>query len=313
MKLAKNYDAGYKELFSNKQNILWFMLKVINNPKLNFQLEDVEIVATESINKRWKNRKSDMVYKIRYKETYYCLTIEFQSSPCQDMLLRLYEYMLLIQKKYRLNEKVPVVIPIILYNGIRRWELQTQYQELIEHSNDFLEFAQKFDCIFVDIKDIPEETLVNASNVLAIAIYIDQVSNNQEKMIERLLNLRGKTKLDEEQKQELAEWLYNVILKPYHIPEEEINEIFKKSGLEVDDMFSSTALKIKQGIEEEKKKAKASGIKEGMKEGMKQGMKQGMKRAITAIAKQMLMDNMPIETIAKYTGLKPEEIEKLRK
>lgn len=70
-------------------------------------------------------------------------------------------------------------------------------------------------------------------------------------------------------------------------------------------MFSSTALKIKQGIEEEKKKAKASGIKEGMK--------QGMKRAITAIAKQMLMDNMPVEMIEKYTGLKPEEIEKLRK
>ncbi len=31
-------------------------------------------------------------------------------------------------------------------------------------------------------------------------------------------------------------------------------EMFKKSGLEVDEMFSSTAEKIKQGIEREKKK-----------------------------------------------------------
>ena len=51
-----------------------------------------------------------------------------------------------------------------------------------------------------------------------------------------------------------------------------------------------------------------SGIKYGKKLGREQGMKQNSKEN----ARRMLADNVPIQAIAKYTGLSIAEIEALR-
>ncbi|MCI9585387.1 MAG: hypothetical protein HFH45_01975, partial [Bacilli bacterium] len=42
------------------------------------------------------------------------------------------------------------------------------------------------------------------------------------------------------------------------------------------------------------------------------GYEQGSKQKEIQIAQNMLKDNMPIDTIIKYTGLKKEEIESLK-
>lgn len=255
MKTYKKYDEGYKKLFSNKENLIWFLQNVLNEERFKrLEKSDVEIIATESINKKWQKKSSDIVYKIKYKDSFFCLTIEFQSREDKKILHRLYEYMHLIQLKNKVNGEIPVVVPIVLYNGISHWKPNEQYSEIILFAEDFPEYAQNFKIIFLDIKSIPEEKLISASNVLAIAMYIDQVSNNSERVLNRILNLRGKIHLNWEQREELADWLYEVILRSYGVSEEEAEEMFKKSGLEVDEMFSSTAEKIKQGIEREKKK-----------------------------------------------------------
>ena len=49
------------------------------------------------------------------------------------------------------------------------------------------------------------------------------------------------------------------------------------------------------------------GLKDGEKKGMEKGMEKGMAQAATA----MKADGMDIQTISKYTGLTPEEIEAL--
>ena len=51
------------------------------------------------------------------------------------------------------------------------------------------------------------------------------------------------------------------------------------------------------------------GMKEGMAQGMAQGMSQGMAKANRENALKMKNDGMPVELIAKYTGLSIEEIE----
>ena len=53
------------------------------------------------------------------------------------------------------------------------------------------------------------------------------------------------------------------------------------------------------------------GIKQGKAEGLAEGIKEGAKQEKIAIAKDMKSDGLPIATIAKYTGLTAEEIEKL--
>lgn len=54
-----------------------------------------------------------------------------------------------------------------------------------------------------------------------------------------------------------------------------------------------------------------SGMKQGIEQGMEQGIEQGKKNRTIEIAKKMLKQNIPIETIIQITELSEEEITKL--
>ena len=66
-----------------------------------------------------------------------------------------------------------------------------------------------------------------------------------------------------------------------------------------------------KGIEQGMAKGIEEGIAKGIKEGITKGMEQGVKEEKLVIARQMKADGLPSGTIAKYTGLSLEEIEKL--
>ena len=55
------------------------------------------------------------------------------------------------------------------------------------------------------------------------------------------------------------------------------------------------------------------GLKEGIAEGIAQGITQGSHQKAIETAKNMLKDNLDIQTILKYTGLSIEEIKSLAK
>lgn len=255
MKLSRSYDVGFKKLFSDKINVCWFITEIIPEPRLkNYTQSDIEIVATESINAQWKARRSDMVYRLPYSSSWIYLLVEFQSRPNKQMHCRIYEYVFLIQRKYQIDKRLPVVVPVVLYNGVEKWQPVTQFADNVEYAEDFPEYVQRLNYIFIDVRDIPEDKLLNGNNVLAAALYIDQVATNPDSVVERLLELGKNIRIPDEQREELAEWLYHAVLKSYKIPREEINELFAKSKiLGVEEMFQSTAMKIKKGLAEEKK------------------------------------------------------------
>ena len=60
-----------------------------------------------------------------------------------------------------------------------------------------------------------------------------------------------------------------------------------------------------------RKEGEKIGEKRGKKEGKEEGKEEGKKEGKKEIAKQMLLDNMPIEKVIKYTGLTEKEIKAL--
>lgn len=65
------------------------------------------------------------------------------------------------------------------------------------------------------------------------------------------------------------------------------------------------------GLKEGLKEGKREGKKEGLKEGLKEGIEQGRKAEKTGIARQMKKEGIPIQSIARITGLAISEIENL--
>ena len=66
-----------------------------------------------------------------------------------------------------------------------------------------------------------------------------------------------------------------------------------------------------EGREEGLKEGRAEGLEKGLKKGRAEGKAEGKAEEKYAIARGMKADGMPVEAIAKYTGLTVDEIEKL--
>ena len=60
------------------------------------------------------------------------------------------------------------------------------------------------------------------------------------------------------------------------------------------------------------KEGRATGLKDGRVLGLKEGLKEGIKEGIIKIAKRLLKLNYDTNSIKEITGLKEEEIEKLK-
>lgn len=83
-----------------------------------------------------------------------------------------------------------------------------------------------------------------------------------------------------------------------------MNEIYKYLLSESNDLDLQ--------FQKEKAKAEKSGIKTGKKVGMQIGMKAGRKAERIKIAKRMLIDDMKIYKVNKYTGLSNRVLKKLK-
>jgi len=303
----RSADEGFKKVLTNRTNIKWLLTELLEVLPIQIGLEDIEVIATESINRQWRARRSDMVYKIKYKDAYICVLLEFQSSKEELIHLRVLEYMLLIQKKYTTKNLLPVVIPVVLYTGEEKWTPATCFEQNVVYGEDFKQFVQKFSLVFVDVRMIDDEKLLKSPNLLAAALYVDKVSDNPEKVAERLEYLSKHVKFSEEQKEEFCEWLYHVVLKGYGFSDEEVDEFLFKSDflrLGVNEMFLNTAEKIRKGLEKELEKER--------KQGIQQGIQQGKEQALLEVAQKMIEEGAEDSFIAKVTGLDMERIRQLR-
>jgi predicted transposase/invertase (TIGR01784 family) len=68
---------------------------------------------------------------------------------------------------------------------------------------------------------------------------------------------------------------------------------------------------LSRGISQGLNEGIAIGEERGISIGLSQGITQGEHKKAVETAKSMKLENMPISMIAHFTGLSPEEIEKL--
>ncbi len=92
-------------------------------------LETLERVSGSFVSDRFKRRENDVIWRVRFRSQwlYVYLLIEFQSTVDRFMALRLMVYVgllyqrLIDEKLIRPGGFLPPVLPIVLYNGTRRW------------------------------------------------------------------------------------------------------------------------------------------------------------------------------------------------
>ena len=272
--------------------------------KIKLKAEEIEKYTSSFVSKIFQNREADIVYKYKNKNIFFL--IEHQTKIDYSMSYRILEYEIEIMKsaidirKVKNKEyKLPLVIPIVLYTGKKKWDAKRYLEESQETLDDVKIKAGNYN--LVDINDFTKEELLQGKTLISKMMLLEK-SESTEESIEMLEKIIPNTK--EEDKKLLKRVIS--ILFGEKIGEEKTKELIEKI-----DGGEGKMLALVDMIRNENKMYINMGRKEGRKEAREEG-KIKLKQQCLEIAKNLLKLNMPISQISEVTKLPEEEIEKIK-
>lgn len=266
--------------------------------------ENLERCNTEFITKEKRKLESDVLYKIKNTQKY--ILIEHQSKIDYSMPKRILEYcveiMRMVEKSKKINyrvDKLPVIYPIVLYTGKRKWNANIELSKMQEEIKG-IQKNLKSSYTLVDSNDMSIEELILERTAISKAILLEKIKTKKE-LIE-ILEQVVRQPLNIEERSFIIDVITNTAKEKIEKIkyDEFLRKISKKGGEE--DMVMENLRRIWDVSCQE---ARAEGKNEGISQGISQGIRQ--------IAKKMLKSKMSEKTIKAMTQISDEELEELKK
>ena len=310
------YDRSYKKLFSHKgfvKQLLQGFVRLKWVERVDFDKITLEPVSF--IDRLFKKKEADIIWKLPLKEgseIYLYLLLEFQSAVDQTMALRFASYILnfyaerIAKEK---NKRLPVVFPLLLYNGKQRWNAARSLQEMIELVDPSLrEYLIRFKYFAIDIGSFSKRSLIKLRNNLVSAIFLLENARNENELDSVLKEIVEivKSEMDKELLTRFGDW-FEMLFKRTTKTDVNFEEIISE-GSEYT-MIVETLIEMRKKWEN---KGIQKGIQVGRQEGIQEGMQKGMQKGIVKTAIELLKEGSSVEFVAKVTKLPIREIEKLK-
>ena len=301
------HDKRHKELLSNKKSFLSLLRDCIKEPWVYGINEDSLIKSNKSfILQDFSEKEADIVYEaaIDGRRIIFYILLELQSAVDYRMPYRLLLYIVEILRHYynqadaneRDNKdfKFPVVFPIVFFSGKDTWTVPLNLRDMFDSPGTFGDYVLNFEYTLVNAKGYDNEDLRNfSSKLLGLVLTLEKARNDLEfygSIRENLNDIEG---FDNEEKR-----ILNLCIKIMDVAygynrSEEIKALLDENKIsEVDRMLCD--------------------IIENAKLEKEQLVSQGELKGKLEVAKKMLVENLPIELIARTTELTREQIEGIR-
>ena len=301
--MGKN-DISHKEFYSHPENVKDLIQGFVALDCVSdFDFNTLERENASFVTKENTERHDDIIWKLRWRDKwlYIYIIIEFQSDVDETMPVRIMSYIsllylsLLTNKNlgYGKEKKLPIVLPIVLYNGSDVWDVPKNIQEMIDDTKyDRLQsFIPKLSYYFIDEvhpeaneKDSVLEGLTNS----VIATMKLQRATSREDFIKIIEELKELFK-DEKQRQRFNTYMIFML----RFLSTKLDRPEYESVKNLDEVIRMTYTFIDREIDN------------GKKEGMKEGIKKGEFNTVYNFIKQGLVT---IEQAAKSIGLTKEQL-----
>ena len=221
------HDKIFRIYLDNREEVV----KIINRKlelKRKLEKEEIEKYNSSFVNKRYENRESDVVYKKKDQKIFFL--IEHQTSIDYSMPKRILEYEIEImesnidhKKKMKKGEKLPAIIPIVIYTGRKKWDV-AKYIEECQEKLEGGKIPGLGSYYIIDINEYSKEALEEDELFFSKILLIEK-ARTEEELIEILTDIAKKIK-DEKAKEELKRMIYYIYREK--IGEEKTKELIEK-------------------------------------------------------------------------------------
>jgi len=189
MSSSAPHDLGYKFLFSHPELVRDLVVGFIPDDWLQgLDYSTLERINGSYVSDDLRARSDDMVWRVRTggKWIYLYLLFEFQSRVDPHMALRMMVYTgLLYQDLIKSGQvlprgRLPPVLPIVLYNGHRRWRAARDIAELIPAlPNPMSGYTPQAKYLLIDENANSNHHLASLRNLVAAVFRIERPNSPQ--------------------------------------------------------------------------------------------------------------------------------------
>ncbi|WP_257490761.1 Rpn family recombination-promoting nuclease/putative transposase [Anaerosalibacter massiliensis] len=320
MKEVSNpHDKFFKEVFGKVEVTKDFIenylpkniLRVIDTSTLEPQKDGF---ITEDLEEMF----SDMLFKVNInnKEGYIYLLFEHKSYKSKNISFQLLKYMIEIWEA-KINKgniyELPVIIPLVIYHGKGRWNLNTSLGELITgYENlpeDIKKYIPNYEYLIYDLSQYTDEEIKGEAQLRIILTIFRDIFVKDNKGIQKSVETAVKYLQELEDKQTGIEYFetfikYLMSARP-SLTEDDIEDMREN----VEKIYPEGSEVIMTIIERYMEK----GRQEGRQEGKQEGIQEGRQEEKIEVAKKLIKMGLTIDKVIDATGLKKEEIEEIRK
>ncbi len=279
----------------------------------------LEMVPAHYVSDELEQRESDVVWRLRYgpggEWFYVYILIEFQSQVFRFMAIRVLAYIMLLyedlirKKRWTRAGKLPPVLPIVLYNGVRPWTAPLQVTGLIEALPGFERHLPDFEYLVIDEGHLPREKLEPLDSPVAGVFQLEQSTGVEEirRIIDGLIEILDDPEL-RELRRDMATWVRRAVL-PARLPGVEVPELqdLEETQIMLEERAATWPKQwMAQGYQQGHKK----GHKEGHEEGHERGLAEGLRRSVADVC-DLLGVEFGLERQAQLESMAAEELEEL--
>ena len=246
-------DVNNREVFKNNRLASQF-LKNYTGISL---FSDIEAEDLEDVTKKYQaflgvEFESDTIKKVyihskdgkRKSEIYVISLVEHKSSVDYDVAMQLLRYMSVIWHDYKVtqekeqkgcssrkNFRYPLIIPIVYYEGTRKWTADFHFKDRIEYSEEMEKYIPDFTYEVVSLNKYTNEELSKNRDEMSLVMLINKIQTEKDlenfrNMPEDLVNsIYGNA--PKEIKDIFVKIIWSLLMK-LNVPNEEAEEIVEQ-------------------------------------------------------------------------------------
>jgi predicted transposase/invertase (TIGR01784 family) len=293
-------DKSYKLLFSHAcmvKELLRDFVKEDWVKKLDFST--LKKYNNSFVDESLKERFDDVIWTVKWgtKRLYIYILLEFQSEIDFHMSVRIMTYLGLLYQDLiksgavKSGNKLPPVLPILLYNGQPRWNAPVNVSDCIRKSPRGLEkYQPRLEYLLIDENAYGNYELEIQKSLVSALFQLErqQTPEQVREIVTRLIDWLGSTE-NQSLRRAFTVWLGRVIL-PSRYPDDKIPEFHDLQ--EVNAMLSET-------------------VKSWPSQWLQEGIEKGDKLRCEKIALKMIAKGKSFEEISEITELSIKQIEQL--
>ncbi len=195
-----SHDTAYKQLFSHPEMVRDLITGFVHEPWVKeIDFGTLEKTNASYVTEHLSEREDDIIWRVRFNDgwLYLYLLIEFQSTVDHYMAVRLGSYVHLLyldlikSKVVKKPDKLPPILPVVLYNGERRWNVACDIKDLIvEVKGGLSRYCPAMHYYLIDEGSYDEAKLSSLKNLVAAMIRLEN-GETPAVMEQTLLQLFG--------------------------------------------------------------------------------------------------------------------------